>query len=199
LKDQDFQQRLIVYLEQLIKLDYDWAAEPDEVDVYGQPPSYHPAYRFPTYNSDGESNWFQDFLYDSKNIAVATQLHHHTWTCRKKGTRCRFGFDGQGKPIVPVTTIDSETGVIELRRHNAKVNNHNPLIAAVTRSNHDLKLTFLSGYKSLQSMYYMTTYVAKFEDDTSDLAAMESAWKGLERDKILPTSDDQERLRRLVI
>ena len=48
-------------------------------------------------------------------------------------------------------------------------------------------------------MYYMTTYVAKFEDDTSDLAAMDSGWKGLERDKILPTSDDRERLRRLII
>src|ERR1700686_1612110 len=108
LRDQDFQQHLIGHLEQLIKLDYDWAAKPDEVDIYGQPPSHHPAYRFPTYNSDDHidenPHWFSDFEYDAKSIAVATQLHRHTWTCRKKGTRCRFGFEGQGKTIVPVTT-----------------------------------------------------------------------------------------------
>ena len=79
------------------------------------------------------------------------------------------------------------------------VNNHNPSIAAVTRSNHDVKPTFLSGYKSLQSLYYMTAYVSKFEDDISDAVIMESAWRGLERDGILPTADDRERLNRLII
>jgi hypothetical protein len=86
-----------------------------------------------------------------------------------------------------------------LKRNNALTNNHNPLIAAVTRSNHDVKPTFLSGLKSIKSMYYMTMYVSKSEDDISDAVVMRSAWRGLHNDGILPTTDDRERLRRLII
>ena len=145
------------------------------------------------------SDWTREFHYDAKAIAVATQTHKHTATCRKKGTACRFGFDGEGKMLYATTMVDLQSGEISLKRGNAIANNHNPLIAVVTRSNHDLKPTFLSGYKSLQSMYYMTTYVSKFEDDMSDAVIMEAAWRGLEHDGILPINDDRERLNRLII
>lgn len=204
-------------MESIVKLDFDWTKEPSESTIYGQDKSSHAGYQFPSYDctvrdseidanstalveSNGRtSGWTKAFYYDAKAIAVATQTHMHSATCRKKGTACRFGFAGLGKPLSPTTTIDPESGAIEIKRGNALVNNHNPAIAAVTRSNHDLKPTFLSGYKSLQSMYYMTSYVSKFEDDKSDAVIMEAAWRGLERDGILPTPDDQERLRRLII
>ena len=48
-------------------------------------------------------------------------------------------------------------------------------------------------------MYYMTMYVSKCEDDVSDAVIMKSAWQGLHNDGILPTTDDRERLRRLII
>ena len=200
LQDEAFRARLTTYLESIVKMDFEWSKEPDESTVYGQGKENHAAYQFPDYYSpmmrgseateelrwasrnsasDIEA-WTQAFEYDAKAIAITTQTHTHTATCRKKGTACRFGFAGRGKPLCQATTIDPLSGEIEVKRGNAMVNNHNPLIAAVTRSNHDIKPTFLSGYKSLQSMYYMTAYVSKFEDDISDSVIMESAWKGLE-------------------
>jgi len=198
------------YLEAIFKLDFDWTDDPDEVAIYGRAKCEHPTYEFPDYDLtnklDGQADvditldsWFSNFEYDAKSIAIATQTHHHTATCKKKGTVCRFGFGGEGKAICSTTVIHLKSGEIDLKRGNALANNHNPLIAAVTRSNHDLKPTFLSGFKSLQSMYYMTTYVSKFDDDISDAVVMETAWKGLERDRILPMSDDRERLRRLIV
>ena len=128
-----------------------------------------------------------------------TETHSHTATCRKKGGPCRFGFGGSGKELVASTTIDVESGRIDIKRSNAKANNHNPIMAAVTRSNHDLKLTFTSGYKSLQSLYYMTSYTSKFDDDTSDILAMDSAFKALENENVLSHTSPEERIRRLII
>ncbi len=203
---------MIEYLELIIKLDYDWANEPDEVAIYGQSKCDHPAYQYLQYDGNDDTfedeyettshsleTWLDQFLYDTKSVAVATQTHQHTATCRKKGTPCCFGFMGEGKPLSAHTSINLEKAEITLKRNNALTNNHNPLISAVTRSNHDLKFTFLSGLKSLKPMYYMTMYVSKCEDDVSDAVIMNSAWKGLQCQGVLPTSDDRERLRRLII
>jgi hypothetical protein len=48
-------------------------------------------------------------------------------------------------------------------------------------------------------MFYMTLYVAKFDDDTSDLLAIATAFKGFERESVLETTDERERLRHLII
>jgi hypothetical protein len=203
--DEGFRNRLIVYLESVIKLDFNWSDEPDEIEIYGRQPWQHPSYQFPDYeiNGNGEcmsdADWGARFLYDAKGIAAVTETHKHTATCRKKGTACRFGFGGSGKELVEQTSIDVETGRIEIKRANSKANNHNPAIASVTRSNHDLKVTFTSGYKSLQSLYYMTSYTSKFQDDTSDILAMDSAFKGLESENVLSSSNAKERIRRLII
>lgn len=205
LLDEGFRDRLIQYIEKAIKLDFDWNEEPDEIEIYSKEKWQHPGYQFPRYDVDefGEPtsamDWRDKYLRDAKAIAVVTETHIHTATCRKKGTACRFGFSGNGKELVEATTIDVESGKIELKRGNAKANNHNPLMAVVTRSNHDLKLTFASGYKSLQSMYYMTSYTSKFEDDTSDILAMDSAFKALENENVLSGADAKERIRRLII
>ena len=45
----------------------------------------------------------------------------------------------------------------------------------------------------------MTAYVSKFDDDLSYAVIMDAAWRGLEHDKILPTTDDRARLNRLII
>jgi hypothetical protein len=207
MSDEGFRDRLIVYLENVIKLDFNWVDEPDEIEIHGRAQWEHPSYQFPNYdvNENGEvvsdDEWMVKFLHDAKGIAAMTETHKHTATCRKKGTTCRFGFGfgGSGKALVEETTIDVDSGRIEIKRGNAKANNHNPAMAAVTRSNHDLKLTFTSGYKSLQSLYYMTAYTSKFEDDTSDIFAMDSAFKALESESLLSTTNAKERIRRLII
>ena len=90
--------------------------------------------------------------------------------------------------------VNLETGAIDLARHHPKVNNHNPVLAAVTRSNHDIKTTFTSGYQNLSSMYYMTAYVAKNEDDISDLVALEESWRDVESRGLMQADDVVERI-----
>jgi hypothetical protein len=34
--DEGFWNRLILYLKQAIKLDFDWSDEPDEIEIYGR-------------------------------------------------------------------------------------------------------------------------------------------------------------------
>jgi hypothetical protein len=205
LSDDGFKDRLVIYIERLIKLDFDWHDEPDEIEIHGRAKWEHPSYQFPSYdhNDNGtpttDYEWRQKFLYDAKEIAAVTETHRHTATCRKKGGSCRFGFSGSGKDLVATTTIDAESGKIDIKRSNAKANNHNPVMAVVTRSNHDIKMTFTSGYKSLQSLYYMTSYTSKFDDDTSDILAMDSAFKALEKEKVLSHTSSKERIRRLII
>jgi hypothetical protein len=36
--DEGFRNRLIVYLESVIKLDFNWSDEPDEIEIYGRQP-----------------------------------------------------------------------------------------------------------------------------------------------------------------
>lgn len=203
--NEGFRDRLIVYLENIIKLDFDWNDEPDEIEIHGKAQWEHPSYQFPDYDIDAngdvvdDDEWTMRFLHDAKGIAAMTETHKHTATCRKKGTICRFGFAGSGKVLVERTTIDLESGRIQMKRANTRANNHNPAIAAVTRSNHDIKMTFTSGFKSLQSLYYMTAYTSKFEDDTSDILAMDSAFKALESENLLSHSNAKERILRLII
>lgn len=205
MSDEGFRQRLTVYLEKTIKLDFDCTDKPDEIEIHSKAIWEHPSYEFPDYNVDengtviSDREWMARFLYDAKSIAAVTETHKHTATCRKKGTACRFGFAGSGKALVMQTTIDAETSQIDMKRGNAKANNHNPAIAAVTRSNHDLKMTFTSSYKSLQSLYYITSYTSKFEDDTSDILAMDSAFNALEHKDLLSATNTKERIRRLII
>ena len=175
-----FKEKVVQYLEKLIKLDFDWAPEVNVADLCTGTRSEHPSYDFPRYAEGFDQSmesWLHDFHLDAKGLAVKTQVHQHSATCFKKGKGkgCRFGFGGEGKALVPDTVVNLETGAIELARHHPKVNNHNPVLAAVTRSNHDIKATFTSGYQNLSSMYYMTAYVSKNEDDVSDLVALEES------------------------
>ena len=100
---------------------------------------------------------------------------------------------------MPMTVVDLETGSVELQRGEPQVNNHSSTLSAVTRSNHHIKPTFTSGYQNLSSMYYMTAYVSKNEDDISDLVAMDQAWRELENEGILRMADLKERMCRLII
>jgi hypothetical protein len=45
----------------------------------------------------------------------------------------------------------------------------------------------------------MTSYTSKFEDDTSDILAMDSAFKALENENLLSSTNAKERIRRLII
>jgi hypothetical protein len=202
LQDPNFCDRLVNYLENLIKMDFDWAVEPDENEIRNSCSSFeHPSFQFPDYGPSSLSidEWRRAYHYDAKSIAVCTQIHRHTATCRKKGTLCRFDYGENGKELATRTEIDKESGKIVHKRLHRFANNHSPTISSVSRSNNDIKITFTSGLENLKSMYYMTMYVAKHEDDNSDRLAMEAAWEQLEQEGILKTNNEVEKCRRLIL
>ena len=54
--DEGFCERLIVYLEKVIKLDFDWTDEPDEIEIHGKAQWENPAYQFPDYDEHENGN-----------------------------------------------------------------------------------------------------------------------------------------------
>jgi hypothetical protein len=70
-------------------------------------------------------------------------LHRRIAIRGKKGTICRFGYDGDGKELVPQTKMDINTGKVYLKRGNAFANNHNPMVSAVGRCNQDIQTTWI--------------------------------------------------------
>ena len=205
MKSEAFQKQLIEYLENIIKLDFSWAESPNEmqfVEILSDQ-RQHPGCQFPDYSGDSGGvremeKWQENFLSDAKSIAIATQIHQHTATCRKHGTICRFHFDGAGKPLRDETTVDLVEGKIEMRRSHPMVNNHNPGVSAVGRCNHDLKPIFESTLKSLQSLYYVTSYVTKCEDDVSDIVLLKRAHSGLQSDSKFINAESEEQTKRLI-
>jgi len=111
LQDEDFCVKLLRYLESVVKLDFDWADEPDEVTVYGRDKASHPSYQFPDYDTnidDDEGSdtanleeWLREFHYNAKSIAVATQTHRHTATCRKREHDVGSDSMVRERPFVP--------------------------------------------------------------------------------------------------
>ena len=201
LKDTEFKNRLIAYLEKIVKLDFNWTDHPDDDEIRRLKPWEHSGYQFPTYGDHLTSlkDWQFAFRCDAKKIATQCQTHRHSETCKKKGTEGRFGFDGEGKELVPETVVDVDTGKINIKRGHRRANNHIPAVCSSTWSNHDIKPTFISELESLSSMFYMTSYIAKGEDDSSDVVALESAFRDLEKEGVLSNSDLMNDLRRLMI
>jgi hypothetical protein len=184
-----------------VKLDFDWAKHPDEAEIRRLKPWEHASYQFPCYGDNLTSlkDWQFTFRCDAKTVATQCQTHRHSETCRKNGTECRFGFYGEGKELVPQTVVDIETGKIEIKRGHQRANNHIPAVCSVTRSNNDANPTFTSGLESLGSTFYMTSYMCKGDDDSGDAVALESAFRDLEKEKVLTNSDQVNDLRRLMI
>ena len=184
-----------------MKLDFDWADHPEETEIRCLKPWQHASYEFPNYEDKLTllKEWQFTFRCDTKKIASQCQTHHHSGMCKKKGTECRSGFDGEGKELVPETMVDIDTGKIDLKRGHQRVNNHIMAVCSVTWSNNDTKPTFTSSLECLSSMFYMTSYMCKGDDDSGDAVALESAFRELEKEKVLMYSDEVNDLRRLMI
>jgi hypothetical protein len=118
LKDPQFKNRLVEYLEKIIKLDFNWAEHPHKEEIQCLKPWQHAGYEFPNYRDNLTSlkEWQFTFRCDTKKIATQCQTHCHSGTCKKKGTECRFGFNGEGKELVAETVVDIDTGKIEIKR-----------------------------------------------------------------------------------
>ncbi|CZR69862.1 uncharacterized protein PAC_19762 [Phialocephala subalpina] len=194
LSDSHFKDRLITYIQSIIK---------ETVDLtLGQ--------RFVTREPPGSATFnmsenmapveFEDALsIDSNNVAAQVQMHVHSHTCTKyqrKGMKarlksqqrnseqggvagdiiqhpksktalpqiCRFLFP---KAIVSESLVTAE-GFIRMQRNHQFVNKYNPIISSAIKCNHDVNFT-PSSSKVLAAVYYMTNYVTKSQTDRGQL------------------------------
>ncbi|CAF1523172.1 unnamed protein product, partial [Rotaria sordida] len=109
-------------------------------------------------------NFASRFRADVVQLVEASNIHKHSDTCYKywntnkddkKSCRMRMP-----RKLVPISTIDPDTGHISMRRSDPLINNFNEYLIAACRSNVDIKFIWSkSDAKTL--IYYITDYVTK--------------------------------------
>jgi hypothetical protein len=104
---------------------------------------------------------------DIYDLANSRQMHsvNHTPTCfkysakKRKGRRFHFP-----RALVPITSFDPATGVIQLRRDHEWLNGFNEWILMVTRSNHDCQFLLSKHWHHvLAAVHYVIKYISKPE------------------------------------
>ena len=109
-------------------------------------------------------NFRSKFRADVVQLVESSNTHYHTDTCYKycnasKGLKriCRMRMP---RKLVPVSTIDPDTGVISMRRSDPWINNFNEYLISACRSNMDIKFIW-TGNDAKALVYYITDYVTK--------------------------------------
>ena len=106
-------------------------------------------------------------------LAKKLQTHHHTWTCKKGNTGCRFSFP---RPITPKTHILHNVNITTKGRfyetvrteEDVYINAYNPTLLQRWRANMDIQM--VGAAQGLA--YYVCSYIAKAEpDDLKDALA----------------------------
>ena len=104
------------------------------------------------------------FRSDIVRLVEASNIHKHSDTCykywnAKRGDKktCRMRMPRQ---LVPVSTIDPDTGRISMKQSDPWINNFNDYLIAAVRSNMDTKFIW-SGSDAKALVYYVTDYVTK--------------------------------------
>jgi hypothetical protein len=115
------------------------------------------------------------FRADVVRLTEASNTHKHTDTCYKyckanQGDKkiCRTRMP---RKLIPVSTIDPETGHISMRRSDPWINNFNEYLIAACRSNMDIKFIW-SGSDAKALVYYITDYVTKMSLSFHDTFAL---------------------------
>ncbi|KAG1844565.1 hypothetical protein C8R48DRAFT_750837 [Suillus tomentosus] len=97
---------------------------------------------------------FREFL---TRLAVECNWHHIRSGEKRGDENCRMRLDGS---LQDITTIDVETGSIELRRWRARINNYTDLILFLMQSNTDTQFIG-SGEAAKAAVFYITEYITK--------------------------------------
>ncbi|CAF3246871.1 unnamed protein product [Rotaria sp. Silwood2] len=109
-------------------------------------------------------NFASRFRADVVQLVEASNIHKHSNTCYKywnanRGDKknCRMRMP---RKLVPVSTIDPDTGHISMRRSDPMINNFNEYLITACRSNMDIKFIW-SGSDAKALVYYITDYVTQ--------------------------------------
>ncbi|CAF1253785.1 unnamed protein product [Rotaria sordida] len=120
-------------------------------------------------------NFASRFRADVVQLVKASNIHKHSDTCYKywnanKGDKksCRMRMP---RTLVPVSTIDPDTGHISMRRSDPSLNNFNEYLIAACRSNMDMKFIW-NGSDAKALIYYITDYVTKMSLSFHDTFAL---------------------------
>ncbi|CAF5026680.1 unnamed protein product [Rotaria sp. Silwood1] len=120
-------------------------------------------------------NFAARFRADVVQLVETDNKHKHSDTCYKycdpkQGDKkiCRLLMP---RKLVPVSTIDPDTGHISMRRSDPWINNFNEYIISACRSNMDIKFIW-SGSDAKALVYYITDYVTKMSLSFHDTFAL---------------------------
>ena len=120
-------------------------------------------------------NFLSLFRADVMQLVETSNIHKHSDTCYKywnanRGDKksCRMRMP---RKLVPVSTIDPDTGSISMRRSDPMINNFNEYLIAACRSNIDIKFIW-SGSDAKALVYYITDYVTKMSLSFHDTIAL---------------------------
>ncbi len=104
------------------------------------------------------------FCADVVRLVESGNTHKHSDTCykyynpkRDNKKICRLIMP---RKLVPISTIDPDTGNISMRRSHPWINNFNEYIISACRSNMDIKFIW-TGNDAKALVYYITDYVTK--------------------------------------
>ncbi|CAF4334893.1 unnamed protein product, partial [Rotaria sp. Silwood2] len=144
-------------------------------------------------------NFAARFCADVVQLVETGNKHKHSDTCYKysnpkQGDKksCRLRMP---RKLVPVSTIDPDTGHISMRRSDPWINNFNEYLIAACRSNMDIKFIW-SGSDAKALVYYITDYVTKmslsFHDTFSliqkSIASLKNLWHETDKESAIEKS-----------
>ena len=111
-----------------------------------------------------EDPYFKDKMkVDVYDIVRSRNMHKHMPSCFKYGhKRCHARFP---RRLVPATTFNEDTGIVDIQRNDAWLNGYNPTLAIMTRANHDVQFLSTKNH-ALAVMYYVNKYMSKPEAST---------------------------------
>lgn len=144
-------------------------------------------------------NFASRFRADVVQLVETSNIHKHSDTCYKywnanQGGKktCRMRMP---RKLIPISTIDPDTGHISMRRSDPWVNNFNEYLIAACRSNMDIKFIW-SGSDAKALVYYITDYVTKtslsFYDTVSlvqkGITSLKSSWNQADNETLIEKS-----------
>lgn len=144
-----------------------------DIDVSHNQANFTPSC-LPTPNPSSP-NFAARFREDVVQLVESSNVHKHSDTCYKYYNANRGGKKScrmrMPRKLIPVSTIDPDTGHISMRRSDPWINNFNEYLIATCRSNMDIKFIW-SGSDAKALVYYITDYVTKMSLSFHDTFAL---------------------------
>jgi hypothetical protein len=114
---------------------------------------------------------------DMRALQLTVQMHQHKFTCKKKGTDCRFNYPRnlQVKPkVLWEQTGNRKELQAQPQRNHHFVNNYNSLVLRGQRANHDVQLMCdsMGSSKYMMSTAAYTTATPRAEQSAANKAVI---------------------------